>query len=405
MLRDRFMVCRCLHRGPNSTVVAAMQRSSRLKCAVKIVPKRTLCDRDAQLAVAREVSLLARLDHPHLVRFVDAFETREAVFIATEFCTCDLFWYLSQSAAGLSEREALQLIRQLLVVVDFLHGHRVAHRDIKLENIMLVGVRGTSPSPSSDGESDEHDHEYCVHQTDDGHEEDEEEDEDDDDDDDDEDDDDDDGVDHHLHGGGAHGDYGRPAYEQGSERNHGRREGLPHFEGRHCDDHSVMPRGLSLGSRGATTRRRSCPTLKLTDFGLSYWRAPDATGVTTRQRSGTPFYAAPEVLEVSDLGYVPEFADLWSCGVVLFALLTRRLPFQGRTFGALRRGMEPDAVGGLVRGVRGCSDATRRALLALLAADPDARPSARDAVGMVDEALRHAACARPPQWRKDQSLR
>jgi hypothetical protein len=50
----------------------------------------------------------------------------------------------------------------------------------------------------------------------------------------------------------------------------------------------------------------------------------------------------------------------------------------------------------LVSGVC-CAERTRGVLLALLAVDPKSRPSARDAVAMVDDALRHASTL-APQW-------
>jgi len=50
---------------------------------------------------------------------------------------------------------------------------------------------------------------------------------------------------------------------------------------------------------------------------------------------GTPFYMAPEVLKRDseaglDIGY-NEKADIWSVGVIVFELITGRVPFQAKT--------------------------------------------------------------------------
>lgn len=65
--------------------------------------------------------------------------------------------------------------------------------------------------------------------------------------------------------------------------------------------------------------------LKVSDFGLSAFaecRRQDGLLHTT---CGTPAYVAPEVL--GKKGYDGAKADIWSCGVILFALLAGYLPF------------------------------------------------------------------------------
>ena len=66
--------------------------------------------------------------------------------------------------------------------------------------------------------------------------------------------------------------------------------------------------------------------LKVADFGLSN-KMVDGQSLMTS--CGSPNYAAPEVIE--GLPYDGAQADLWSCGVILFALLTRSLPFESES--------------------------------------------------------------------------
>lgn len=62
--------------------------------------------------------------------------------------------------------------------------------------------------------------------------------------------------------------------------------------------------------------------VKLADFGMA---ALESNGKLLETSCGLPHYAAPEI--VSGLKYHGAASDLWSCGVILFALLTGRLPF------------------------------------------------------------------------------
>jgi len=64
--------------------------------------------------------------------------------------------------------------------------------------------------------------------------------------------------------------------------------------------------------------------VKIGDFGMARITKPSGFCETL---CGSPDYAAPEILRES-AAYDGQLADVWSCGVILFALLCRRLPFQ-----------------------------------------------------------------------------
>ena len=62
--------------------------------------------------------------------------------------------------------------------------------------------------------------------------------------------------------------------------------------------------------------------IKIADFGMAALETEDRLLETS---CGSPHYAAPEI--VSGIPYHGFASDVWSCGVILFALLTGRLPF------------------------------------------------------------------------------
>ncbi|KNA10317.1 hypothetical protein SOVF_145480 [Spinacia oleracea] len=66
--------------------------------------------------------------------------------------------------------------------------------------------------------------------------------------------------------------------------------------------------------------------LKVSDFGLSALPEHHRQDGLLHTQCGTPAYVAPEVLRKK--GYDGAKTDIWSCGVILFALLSGFLPFQ-----------------------------------------------------------------------------
>lgn len=67
--------------------------------------------------------------------------------------------------------------------------------------------------------------------------------------------------------------------------------------------------------------------VKIADFGLSNMMLD---GEFLRTSCGSPNYAAPEV--ISGKLYAGPEVDIWSCGVILYALLCGTLPFDGENF-------------------------------------------------------------------------
>jgi len=70
--------------------------------------------------------------------------------------------------------------------------------------------------------------------------------------------------------------------------------------------------------------------IKIVDFGLSN---TFQEGQLLKTACGSPCYAAPEM--IAGQRYVPSLCDIWSCGVILFALVCGYLPFEDQNTAAL----------------------------------------------------------------------
>lgn len=75
--------------------------------------------------------------------------------------------------------------------------------------------------------------------------------------------------------------------------------------------------------------------LKLSDFGFARSQLKTSSGqyVLSETFCGSYAYASPEILK--GIPYQPHYADVWSCGVVLYAMVFGRLPFDDSNFATL----------------------------------------------------------------------
>eukprot|EP00177_Eucheuma_denticulatum_P003276 GFKZ01005918.1.p1 GENE.GFKZ01005918.1~~GFKZ01005918.1.p1 ORF type:complete len:430 (+),score=74.08 GFKZ01005918.1:464-1753(+) len=69
-------------------------------------------------------------------------------------------------------------------------------------------------------------------------------------------------------------------------------------------------------------------TLKITDFGVSSMKGGVSGSDLLYTACGTPYYCAPEIINGAEEGYSGVKIDAWSCGIILYLLLTGGLPFQ-----------------------------------------------------------------------------
>lgn len=158
------------------------------------------------LAVEREIVVMKLIDHPNIMRLYDVWETSTSLYLILEYVQGgELFDYLCAKGRRPTS-EVLGYFQQIICAVNYCHRFNIAHRDLKLENILI--------------------------------------------------------------------------------------------------------------DRDAN--------IKIADFGMATWQ-DCSRGKLLRTSCGSPHYAAPEI--ISGKPYNGASADIWSCGVILYALLAAKLPF------------------------------------------------------------------------------
>ncbi|KAI2465068.1 calcium/calmodulin-dependent protein kinase 1 [Annulohypoxylon bovei var. microspora] len=106
------------------------------KVAIKIILKKNV--KGNEKMVWDELEMLQRLKHPHIVRFVDWFESRDKWYIVTELATGGELFDRICEQGKFTEKDASQTIKQVLGAVDYLHNRNVVHRDLKPENLLYL---------------------------------------------------------------------------------------------------------------------------------------------------------------------------------------------------------------------------------------------------------------------------
>jgi serine/threonine-protein kinase len=115
-------------------------------------------------------------------------------------------------------------------------------------------------------------------------------------------------------------------------------------------------------------------SIKVLDFGLALRldRASHDSTMTTSEFAGSPAYMSPE--QIRGRSEIDQRSDIWSIGVVLFEMVTGRLPFDGANKGALLAAVVADPEARLRQYVPECPPELDRLTADCLEKNPADRP-------------------------------
>ena len=90
----------------------------------------------------REATILHKLNHPQIPKFLAVFEEGSRLFIVQEYINGKTYWNLlrekHQNSTTFTEIEILEWLKDLLRVLAYLHQQNIVHRDISPDNVMLA---------------------------------------------------------------------------------------------------------------------------------------------------------------------------------------------------------------------------------------------------------------------------
>jgi calcium-dependent protein kinase len=120
-------VRKCVHK------ITKEERVVKIICKAEL-PQSLIDSREA----FKEAEILKKLDHPNLPRIYEFFEDTSNYYIILEYCKGgDLFDRITEMNI-FTEQQASEIIKQILLAVNYLHNKGIVHRDIKPENILMT---------------------------------------------------------------------------------------------------------------------------------------------------------------------------------------------------------------------------------------------------------------------------
>lgn len=132
----KFEILDCLKKDTHGSVYLANHIFLSKKIILKLLLTSDLPDPSRLKRFKREAKILARLDHPAIIKVLDFGTVDDEFYISFEYFPGDHLRNFLKRGNIAAEQKYL-LARQLLTGVGFAHRNGIVHRDIKPENILV----------------------------------------------------------------------------------------------------------------------------------------------------------------------------------------------------------------------------------------------------------------------------
>lgn len=143
----RYLTEEILGKGGMGLVLRARDDLLQRNVAIKVIlPQYLASDPAAGLRFLREAEIVARLDHPHIIRVLDAGLDAGVAYLTFEYIEGETYTQLRRPR-GLEVTEAVDLMLPVVSAVSSAHGLGVVHGDLKPSNLILSSDYAGRPHP------------------------------------------------------------------------------------------------------------------------------------------------------------------------------------------------------------------------------------------------------------------
>ena len=126
-------------KGGFGSVWKVRHKITRQVFAIKVINKDSIVKQNMIEQTNREIEIMYKLDHPHIIKLYSHFEDDEDFCLIMQIASKGQLYSLIKRLKRLDQRTAAQYMREVISAIKYLHTRNppIIHRDIKPENILL----------------------------------------------------------------------------------------------------------------------------------------------------------------------------------------------------------------------------------------------------------------------------
>lgn len=137
LLFGKYKIGKFLGVGGFAKVYEASDVVKERSVAIKIVSRRKIEECRLKSQLQREIAIMRRLNHPHIVKLHEVLATKTKIYLVMEFAQGGELYDRILNHGLLDEEHSRRCFHQLISAIQHCHSRGVFHRDLKLDNLLL----------------------------------------------------------------------------------------------------------------------------------------------------------------------------------------------------------------------------------------------------------------------------